>query len=202
MPTAKWARIVIFLAAAAWFVVALVMRVPVDRAWIKPLGLAASIVVLCLLVFDLYLWRYLPSQLVGLPDLSGTWKATVDSGFNAPGGQEVQLIAYLVIRQTYSTIHVEMLFPKSESSSTSAAIVNTDGTSELWYSYRSEAHALDRTNNPPHKGAVQLRIAANRDIKLAGSYWTDRETFGRIETVSRRRSIINDYKAAEDAFAD
>ena len=200
MPNSQWTRIVIFLAAAVWFVAALIMDVPVDQAWVKPLGIASSVVVLLLLVFDALLWKYLPFALVRVPKLGGTWKAKMQSSFKGEGGQPTELECFLLIRQTYSSIHIEMLFPKSESVSTSASIVRSDGTSELWYSYRSEAHSLDRTNNAPHKGAVQMRIAVNGRTKLSGGYWTDRETYGRIETSDHKSKIINDYDAATSAF--
>lgn len=200
MPNSQWVRIVIFLAAAAWLVAAVVMGVPVGQGWTKPLGIATSAVVLLLQVFDVFLWKYLPYALVRVPKLHGTWHATLQSSFKDQNDQSVEFECFLVIRQSYSSIHVEMLFPKSESHSTSASIVRTDGTSELWYSYRSEAHSLDRTGNPPHKGAVQMRIAMNGNIKLSGGYWTDRETFGRIKTVAHQPKIINDYEMAQRAF--
>ncbi|MEO6471978.1 MAG: hypothetical protein ABIR57_08685 [Aeromicrobium sp.] len=200
MPNALWTRIIILLAAGTWFVAALLMGVPVDQEWTKPLGLASSVVVLLLLAFDSILWKFLPYKLVRVPKLGGTWKATLQSSFKDTDGEAAQFACFLVVRQTYSSIHIEMLFPKSESVSTSASIIKTDGTSELWYSYRSEAHSLDRDGNPPHKGAVQLRIAMNGDTKLAGGYWTDRQTYGCIETVEHKPTIINDYKTALGAF--
>lgn len=201
MPTATWTRIVIFLAAATWLAVSLLMGVPVDREWVKPVGIVTSVVTLSLLGFDLYLWRWFPRRLVKIPNLAGTWHAELTSSFNNEAGQSVKLACFLVIRQTYSRVHIEMLFPKSESVSTSASVLLTDGTAELWYSYRSEAHALDRDGNPPHKGAVQLRIATNGTTRMTGSYWTDRRTYGRIETLSHKRIVINDYEAATAAFA-
>lgn len=50
------------------------------------------------------------------------------------------------------------------------------------------------------KGAVHLRISQNRPKKLAGSYWTDRETYGRLETTAHRGKIISDYQQAMTAF--
>lgn len=200
MPTATWARIVIFLAAALWLLVSILMGVPVQREWFRPLGAAASLAVLALLAFDVFLWRLLPTWLVKVPNIRGTWHARLTSSFAGATGEPVELSCFLVIRQSYSRIHIEMLFPKSESVSTSAQILTSDGTAELWYSYRSEAHSLDRTNNPPHKGAVQLRISRNGKSTLAGSYWTDRETHGRIETVAHHKKVISDYGSAAGAF--
>lgn len=145
-------------------------------------------------------WKSLPLRLVKVPNLSGTWLAVLKSSHMVASGEPAELTCFLIIRQSYSRIHIEMFFPKSESVSTSAAVVQTDGSSELWYSYRSEAHALDRDDNPPHEGAVQLRIAANGALKLGGSYWTDRKTFGRIETLAHHSKVINDYDRALQEF--
>lgn len=200
MPSATWSKIVIFLAAAVWAVVALAMGLDLDQSWVKPMGIVTSVVVIALLAFDTVLWKWIPLRITKVPDLSGTWHATLTSNHPGVSGQPTVLDCFLIVRQTYSKIHVEMLFPKSESVSTSASLVHTDGTTELWYSYRSEAHALDRDDNPPHKGGVQLRIATNGVVKMAGSYWTDRKTFGRLETLDRRKSVINDYAQASAEF--
>jgi len=200
MPSPTWTRIVIFLAAALWVVVGLALGLDVDESWVKPLGIVTAAVVLLLLAFDVFAWKFLPLRLVKVPNLNGTWHAALKSSHTVASGEPLEMTCFLIIRQSYSRIHIEMLFPKSESLSTSAAVVQTDGTSELWYSYRSEAHALDRDDNPPHKGAVQLRIATNGTIKMAGSYWTDRKTYGRIETLARRPKVINDYDRAAQEF--
>lgn len=198
MPTSQWTRIVIFLAAGVWFVAALMMGVPVDQAWTKPLSITASVVVLLLMSFDSFLWALVPNRFMRVPKLAGTWKATLKSSFKNDDGKPTELTCFLAIKQTYSSIHIEMLFPKSESYSTSASIVFPDGIAELWYSYRSEAHSLNRDGNPPHKGAAKMRIAEG----LSGDYWTDRGSYGRIETSAHTSKFIRDYKSAAAAFED
>lgn len=200
MPSATWSKIVIFLAAAVWVAVALAMGLDVDQTWVKPLGIVTAVVTVALLAFDTFAWRWFPLRLTKVPNLNGTWHARLTSSHPAQDGGPTVLVCFLVIRQTYSKVHIEMLFPKSESTSTSASLVQTDGATELWYSYRSEAHALDRDDNPPHKGGVQLRIATNGTVTMAGSYWTDRKSFGRIETLAHRGDIINDYERASREF--
>lgn len=202
MPSTQWTRVVVFLAAAVWFVAALAMGVNVDQAWIKSLGITTSVVVLLLVLFDSFLWRFVPARLMKVPKLAGTWKATLRSSFEDEVGNPTELTCFLAIRQTYSSIHIEMLFPKSESYSTSASIVWPDGVSELWYSYRSHAHSLARAGNPPHMGAAKMRVATGGEISLSGDYWTDRGSFGRIETSAHTTKFMNDYKSAVMALAE
>lgn len=200
MPNGTWAKITIFLAAGVWFITSLLMGLPAGSSWLRPLGTTTSIVVFAFVLFDVLIWRWLPYWIVKLPNLRGTWRAILTSNRVDEDGKPIELICFLVIRQSYSRIHLEMLFPESESGSTSADIVRTDGTTELWYSYRSIAHALNRKGNPPHMGAARLRIAIGKNIKFSGDYWTDRETFGRIETTAHSKKTVSDYKDATKIF--
>lgn len=197
MPTAMWTRIVIALAAGFWFVAALLLDVPVNDSWMKPLGVASSAVVALLLLFDLFVWRWLPLALVRRPILRGTWKARAVSSFEVDG-KPVEWDCFIVIRQTYSSISVEMLFPKSESNSSSANLLVIDGRYELWYTYTSEAHVLEREGNPPHRGAAKFRVSG--DPRLEGDYWTDRRTVGRIEADLHSIRFASNYPYAVTLF--
>lgn len=202
MPTKAWIRTIILLAAGVWFIASIFMGLPANENWLRPLGITTSAVIFIVSLFDILLWRWLPYVIVKVPNISGTWRAKLSSNFKGEDGKPVELVCFLVIRQSYSRIHLEMLFPKSESGSTSANIIRSDGTTELWYSYRSIAHALDRKDNPPYMGATRLRIAMGKNIKLLGDYWTDRETFGRLETLDRSKKLVSDYDEASNLFTN
>ncbi len=196
MPSAPWTRAIIFLAAGIWFVAAFFIGVPVDRVWLKYLGGTASVVVILLLAFDLFIWRWLPKWLVKRPNIRGTWKATLQSNFIGQDGKPVEKVCYIVIRQNYSKICVEMLFDISNSVSASAEIVQGNGRPALWYTYRSEAHALKQEGNPPHRGATTLYIADTPRVALEGDYWTERNTTGRIETSGRNKKLADSFRGA------
>jgi hypothetical protein len=200
MPNSTWTRITISLAAAIWFIAAWMLGLAPDSSWFRPLGIASSAVVLILLLFDALLWRLLPYWAVRKPNLRGIWKANLTSSYLNSEGKNVDFGCFLVVRQTYSSIHIEMLFPKSESTSRSANLVSVDGSHELWYSYESTAHSLDREDNPPHRGAAKLRISDGRNTKIAGDYWTDRKTKGRLNATKHAKQIITDYEEAMKAF--
>lgn len=197
MPTPFWTRLVIALAAVLWFGIAYLLEAPVDDAWLKPAGYVVAAVVLLLLAFDTVLWRWLPLALTKRPNLRGTWRA--DLRYEWPPGSPAQSKdCYLLIRQTFSTVSIQMLFDISSSKSRSADIKNTDGHFELWWSYLSMAYQFD-PDNPPHRGAAEVAISVSGETSLEGEYWTERKTVGRITTSGRSKKLYDSYAKAQRA---
>ncbi|HET8536800.1 MAG TPA: hypothetical protein VFL73_06435 [Solirubrobacteraceae bacterium] len=195
MPTPLATRIVIGLAAVLWVALAFALDVPVDKNWLKYLGGIAGAVVVLLLVFDRWAWRWLPVAVTKRPNLQGTWKALLH--FQWPDGTPTQTKeCFLTIRQTYSSVTVAMHFDISDSRSRSAAIVATDGERSLWWSYFSVAHSLEQQGNPPHRGGAELVISMKPKLSLAGDYWTERKTRGRLTTVGRSKHLYDDFQSA------
>jgi hypothetical protein len=195
VPTPLATRIIIGLSAGLWLVLAVVLDAPVDRTWLKYVGGIASMVVVLLLIFDRWAWRWLPAAVTKRPNLQGTWRAQLH--YQWPEGTPTQTKdCFITIRQTYSTVRVNMHFDISDSKSRSAAIVETNGTRSLWWSYMSIAHSLEQVDNPPHRGAADLAIAPKPKLSLAGDYWTERKTQGRLTTTGRSRHLYDDYQSA------
>lgn len=195
MPTPLATRIVIGLSAALWLVLAFVLDAPVDKTWLKYLGGIASVVVVLVLVFDRWAWRWVPVALSKRPCVSGTWRAKLH--YQWPDGTPTQTKdCFIVVRQTYSTITVDMHFDISDSYSRSAAIVETNGRRSLWWSYLSVAHSLEQEGNPPHRGGAELIVSIKPRISLAGDYWTERKTRGRLTTAGRSTHLYDDYESA------
>jgi len=195
MPTPFWTRLVLALAAGLWLALAFLLDAPVDAEWLQPLGAVMAAVVLLLLAFDRLAWRWLPLAVTKRPMLHGTWKSTLE--FEWPGGTPPQSKeCYLVVRQTYSTVTVDMLFDISSSQSRSAAIREVNGRRGLWWSYWSAARTLDREDNPPHRGGAELVISVKPVLRLEGDYWTERKTRGRILTHGRSKHIYDDFESA------
>ncbi len=197
MPTGAWVRGIVFFAAALWIVLAFFLGVPVDKTWLKYLGIIASVVVMSLLAFDLFAWRWLPTWFVKRPNIRGTWRAELRSNWLKEDGFPLVSECFIVVHQTYTTTCVEVLFPGSDSISTSADIVRGSGRPSLWYTYRSEAHAHHRTGNAPHRGAVSLYIEISPRRSLAGDYWTERGTTGRIESSGHSNKIAGSFATAQ-----
>jgi len=206
MPTPGWTRVVIGLAAAIWLVVAIVLKVPVDQRWLRALGAVISVVVLLLVAFDRWMWRW-PGvkRLVKRPVLLGTWKATLSSNWPGPDtGQAVlPMDTYLVIRQTYSRVSVRALFQGSNSEHIVGDIVaSTAGPPVLWFMFRSEAHALKRDGNPPRRGAAALVVSSVPKLQMRGDYWTEGGTRGEVVTHGHSSHLYDDFgQAAEGRYA-
>ncbi|WP_431885768.1 hypothetical protein [Micromonospora wenchangensis] len=151
-----------------------------------------------LLVFDLFVWRWLPYWLVKRPVLNGTWKARLKSNWLDSSDSPIEKTCYIVVEQTFSKISVAMIFDTSDSISTVADIVYEGGRPVVWYAYRSAAHVLSQSNNPPHRGAIALYVSMSPRISLGGDYWTERNTAGRIVTVGYSKKVAGSYRDAED----
>lgn len=196
MPTPFWTRLVIGLAAALWLGMAVALKAPVDAAWLKPAGAVMSVVVLLLLAFDRWLWKWLPAALTKRPHIHGTWKAELH--YQWPEGPPTQRKpCYLTVRQTYSTLTVNMHFDISDSESRSAAIVTANGKQSLWWSYWSAAKTLHREDNPPHRGGAELVIASKPAPRMQGDYWTERKTRGQLVTLGRCKHLYDSFEDAE-----
>lgn len=195
MPTPLATRIIIGLSAGLWLVLAFVLHAPVDKTWLKYLGAIASVVVVLLLIFDRRGWRWLPVAITKRPNIQGTWKAQLH--YQWPAGTPTRTKdCFIAVRQTYTTVSVAMHFDISDSHSRSAAIVDTNGQRSLWWSYLSVAHTLEQVDNPPHRGGAELTISLRSTMSLAGDYWTERKTHGRITTSGRSKQVYDDYASA------
>ena len=195
MPTPLATRIVIGLSAGLWVALAFVLDTPVDQTWLKYVGGIASVVVVLVLIFDRWAWRWVPVGISKCPNLNGTWKAQLHYQWPEDTPTQ-QKDCFIVIRQTYSSVTVDMHFDISDSHSRSAAIIETNGRRSLWWSYLSVAHALEQEDNPPHRGGAELVISTKPKLSLAGDYWTERKTRGRITTSGRSKDYFDDYKNA------
>lgn len=156
---------------------------------------ATSVVTLLLLAFDRWLWRYPPFRwAVRRPVLHGTWKMAQRTTYEPRAHETME--SYLVIHQTYSTIRVNGLYAISDSESLSADLAIEKGRCVLSYIFRTDAHTMHRTGNPPSRGAATLKVGRQPQLHLEGDYWMERERAGassqwrthrRPTTPSRRR---------------
>ena len=152
-------------------------------------------VIVGLLAFDRWLWRFAPfSWIVSRPALQGTWKIVLRTDHEARAGEEIE--AYLVIRQTYSSIRADGLFDRSNSECLSADLAVQNGRCTLNYIFRTEAHTLQQDGNPPSRGAASLRIGRQPQLHFEGDYWMARGTKGQIESVGRTAKLYDTFSSA------
>jgi hypothetical protein len=196
MPTSNWTRIVVGLAAATWTAIVLASGDVLKVAWIRAVGATAAIVVLLLLAYDHWVWRWWGVRhLIRRPLLRGTWKTELRTSYEDRADDAIE--GFLAIQQTYSTISIAMLFDRSKSVSVSGEFVRENDRYVLYYVFRSDKSTLQREDNPPARGAAHLTIATAPSVHLEGDYWMEHGTHGRVSSVGHSPVIYDTYRAAQ-----
>jgi hypothetical protein len=197
MPSSKWIRAVILLAAGLWAAIMLISGESLKWSWAKPLGLVASAVIFIVAGFDRWAWRWpILRKLTKRPILVGTWRVELRTSYK--GRRDEVIEAFLVVRQTYSTICVDMLFDRSQSTSMSGDLVTEDGKCVLYYVFRSDKNTLERKGNPPSRGAAELTVDRHATLRLEGDYWMEHGTHGRVSTTGHSSVIYESYSSANN----
>ncbi len=198
MPTATWTRIAIAAAAVIAFCFVWVTTGKADIVFAKAIVTTSTVVIIGLLAFDRWLWRFAPFRwIVVRPVLHGTWKIVLRTSHKARADEEIE--AYLVIHQTYSTVRADGLFDRSHSECLSADLALQNGRCTLNYIFRTEAHSRHRDGNPPSRGAASLRVGRKPRPHLEGDYWMERGTTGDITSVGYTTKIYDTFGAAQAA---
>jgi len=195
MKPQTYARGLAAIAIGAFAAITLVLGGQPDATWFRPASIAATIVGLFALVVDWAAPRTpMTRKLFKLPDLRGTWAATIrptDIRSGATSGREV--LAYVTIRQRLGNVTVALFTAENTSHSTSASITNVNESKYLAYTYRGEPKASVQHRSPNHYGAARLHILGST---LSGAYWTDRLSKGELDLTQRLS------KKSHDGFDD
>lgn len=196
MPSAKWARAIIFAAAGVWVLIAFASGETLKWSWARWLGLAATVIVLGLLLFDQRAWRW-PAirRLSARPVLHGTWRTELRTSYDKRADERIE--AFMVVRQTYSRVCIDMLFDRSQSTSMSGDLVTENGRCVLYYVFRSNKQTLERDENPPARGAAQLTVSRRPSVSLEGDYWMEHGTRGHVRTTGHSSVLYDSYGAAK-----
>lgn len=188
---------ILLVAAGIWGVALLLAGVPVTAAWFKPFSVVVGALVLILSAADKWLWRirWLRPWLFNMPDLNGTWKVAIRP--IAPESSPQKVGAYMVIRQTFSTISLRLLTAESRSETLSAHVVRRDdGTYSLAAVYRNTTRLQVRERSPLHHGALLLDVHGDPPDSLAGQYWTDRLSQGELVLSARNATLAHSFEQA------
>lgn len=193
---------ILVVAAALWGGVLVVEGVAVNGTWIRPFSTVVGVLLLLLAAFDLWAWRLrvLHGWFVPRPDLRGTWRIELQSDWKDPATDAVigPIVAYLVVRQTFSSLSIRMLTAESASELVAAEINKAgDGTYRLAAVYRNEPKLSVRERSPIHYGALLLDVQGDPVKNLAGYYWTDRNSRGEVRTLTRHGTIVGSFKEAQ-----
>lgn len=192
----------LFVAASVWGVALIFAGVQMTAAWFKPFSIVVGVLVLVLSVADKWLWRlrWLRPWLFNMPDLRGTWKVTIHP--TAPTTSPTEVIAYMVIRQTLSTISLRLFTPESQSETLSARVVRCDdGTCNVAGVYRNIPRLQVRDHSPLHHGALLLSVQGDPPRSLAGQYWTDRLSQGELTLSAKTSTLAHSFEEGQTLTA-
>lgn len=197
-------QVIIAAAALLWGVLLTIQGVAVELAWLRWYSLVVGIVVVVLFAFDRWLWRTRAFRwLVRVPDVTGTWKGELRSSWtDSDTGQQTEPIkAYLVVRQTYSTVSATLITAESKSYSVATNVESLNGDEAiLSYTYRNVPKLLLQERSRVHHGTAHLDVHGAQPHSLVGSYWTDRDTKGQMAFRERSKKRYTEFQAAESAL--
>lgn len=201
MPTPNWTKAVIAIAAGAIFLIALVTGQTIDKVALRWLSLVTTGVILLLLAYDRWVWRWpiirKVAEFAGRPVIRGTWKGQLEYERDAddkPGST----IFFLVVDQSFSNVQVRAFVSTSESYSLTATIARALPTRrQLIYAYRSEAPYTGRDENRPHDGTAVLALIGIPVEEITGSYYNDRQRRGTIRLTEHRSKLAESFEQAE-----
>ena len=164
--------------------------------------LAATVV---LWLWERYVWKWeLVQRLPRVPrDLNGTWKGQSESLWRDPatGQSPAAIEAYLVIRQTATTIAVAFMTDESRSYSSIALVSDTLGLTTLSYIFLNRPDPRFEAQSRIHHGATLLDVTGRAATRLRGRYWTDRDSRGQLDFTERRDGQADDFAQAQALFA-
>jgi len=103
--------------------------------------------------------------------------------------------AFLVIRQSLTSVSITMLSAESRSRSAAAQIVRMQaGDYELQYQYRNEPRLEFRQRgSETHIGGSTIQVSGARPRTVDGEYWTARETRGTYHVRRVSATIVNTF---------
>ena len=200
MPSRTTLQIIVGLVALIYLALLTILEAPARSIVLQYYGAVVAVLYILFLLFDRYLWRiwgvrWVVDKLVGKPVLHGTWKGTLRSNY-VPHPIE----AYLIVRQTFSSVYVQFVTENSPSESLASELKQkADGRHELYYIYQNTPLALSLTTSPMHHGGALLDVQGKNPVNaLKGSYWTSRATKGEIHLGEYSSNIYGSYEEAKN----
>ena len=172
--------------------------------WLRGYSIAVLLVIVLWGAWDRWLWRASVFQRMQFvpPRISGTWKGELRSYWTDPDtkARPPKKDAYLVIKQTFSSVSVMLLTDESQSQSQSV-LAKATKINGLSYLYLNEPEMAADEGSHMHRGAAMFRLSDTPVAMLRGRYWTDRETKGELVFKERHPKLADDYEMAVALFA-
>ena len=192
--------VMVALASGTWALVLAHNGWVIPATFFAPLSLVVGLLMGFIFAFNTWIWRWpLIRSLAGRPDLRGTWRGFVRSNAKTSNhnvnSEPIEI--FVIIRQTFSTIHLRLLSPESQSFSLATTLFEeaTEQFALTWI-FRNEPRLLVQDRSRAHLGGGLLRVSGETSSSMSGHYWTDRNTSGEIELVFVARAHPSDYATA------
>ncbi len=173
-------------------------------SWLRFFSTAVLVATLVIAAWDKWIWRTRLAQKVpGVPrDIRGTWSGTLTSFWIDPatGRSPAAKAAYLVIRQTASSVIAIMLTDESWSRSSVADLSDDGARVSLSYMYLNRPDSRFENRSRMHNGSVFLEISGRPASRIRGRYWTDRDSRGELEFNRKESRLVEDFREATELF--
>lgn len=200
MSSSSHIKSVVGIAAAVWFIIALVTGADATN-FLKYFSMVASIVTLLFLAYDRFLWRLsVVRRFTGKPSLAGTWRGQLKSSYVRPDESTPVTPIPVVIRvtQSNSVLTVTQFTDESISKSDRGQLVKeSDGRWCMSWIYENAPRAEVRDRSDRHLGYCDLTLSGSAAGEtLVGQYFTDRNTRGEIEFSEYSKNYYPDAKTA------
>ena len=185
----------------------------IDLSWalLAPFSLVVGALAGLWAAFERVVWRWpwLHGWFVRRPDLRGTWKVTLQSGYIRASESELvpPITCYMAVTQTLTLLQMKLMTPES-SSVFIANRIRPSPAGEGYqvigvYTSEPSIHLRDARVSEMHQGALLLEThgPAHRPETLTGKYWTDRKTIGSMTLDDRANVRHSRFEDADEAFS-
>lgn len=198
--------LVILVAAATWFSVAIIKGFP-RSPWeaISPFLTAMPVASLLSFIYEHHLWHRWPLQrwLARTPDLRGAWRVTIHPEWvdQNTGKEPNPIQGYAQIDQSASSLCVRLFTLDSRSGTFAYSINEEQNEFRLMMVYENRPSIKDRPRKgTSHRGSAVYRFRGYRPGTMMGEYWTELKNIGDIQVHDRRRLEISSFEAGNEAF--
>lgn len=194
----------VWLAVGVWMLMLVLDGTQVSSGLLEPCSTVVTVLGLTVLTFDKWLWgfSFLHPWFVDRPYIRGTWKGTLVSHWIDPTTNKPSdpVVVYLVVRQSFSAIHLRLLTRESSSESLANNIPkDPDGVYSIASIYRNTPKIAHRPVSEIHHGGAMLHVLGDPVLALEGHYWTDRGSLGEFRFQEKSERLYFDFETASRA---
>lgn len=197
-------RIVVLSVGFAYTAILALSGIHLDSVAKIVVGVLPAAASAVLLGWDLWLWRLpLLNRLIRRPRIDGLWEVTLTPTAEShipEGGNRGPIPAYVVINQSFWSIHVRQMTVQSGSDSKSFfwSHLPGDDVERLNFLYRNDPRPEHQARSHPHLGSCSFNTARRVPQSIRGVYFTDRYTQGEMDLrlIDRSKGYTSFQEAA------